>query len=234
VPISYTLEPLRSTGLVRVTMTGLLPADALASHLLYLSEQRLFGLPEFVDMRAARLGWSGEEIRWITQLVAVLRKRYGPAVVSVLADGDDTFDILIQYLLAAGDNDPGLGLFRDLREAEGWLHDREFSRPAPDLVFSSARRVHGTAGPNPEQPPVAGCGALGYARVRPGLARSAIGLDPARWYPVIEQPADVLAVHVEGVLWLNDAGQVRRVPLRLLEVIWGGMSPPRASCRGDL
>jgi hypothetical protein len=234
VPISYTLEPLRSTGLVRVTMTGLITADALASHLLYLSEQRLFGLPEFVDMRAARLGWSGEEIRWITQLVAVLRKRYGPAVVSVLADEDDTFDILIQYLLAAGDADPGVGLFRDLREAEGWLHDREFSSPAPDLVFSSARRVHGTAGLRPERPPAAGCGVLGYARVRPGLVRSAVGLDPARWYPVIEQPADVLAMHVEGFVWLNDAGQVRRVPLRLLEVIWGGMSRPMDSCRGDV
>ena len=233
-PISYTLEPLRSTGLVRVTMTGLVTTDALASHLLYLSEQRLFGLPEFVDMRAARLGWSGEEIRWITQLIAVLRKRCGPATVSVLADEDDTFDTLIRYLLVAGDIDPGVGLFRDSREAEGWLHDREFSSPAPDLVFSSARRVHCPAGPGPDRPPAAAPGVLGYARVRPGLARRAVGLDPARWYPVIEQPADVLAIHVEGYVWLNDAGQVRRVPLRLLEVIWGGMSPPTVSSRGEL
>ena len=51
---------------------------------------------------------------------------------------------------------------------------------------------------------------------------------------MIEQPADVLAIHVEGFVWLNDAGQVRRVPLRLLQVIWGGMSPPMDSCRGDV
>jgi len=222
VPISYTLQPFRSAGLVRVTMTGVIAADALASHLLHLYEQRLFELPELVDMRAARLRWSAEEMRWIAQLVAVLRRHHGPAAVSVVAEEEDSFDLLVRYLLGAGDTDPGLGVFRDLREAEEWVHEWEFAG-LPAGWSSRARWL-----------PAAPRGLLGYARVRPGLARSVVGLDPSFWYPVTEQPSDVLALPADGYVWLDDAGHVRRVPLRLLEVIWGAIAPPASSSRGDL
>jgi hypothetical protein len=224
VPISYHLQALRSTSLVRVTMTGVIAAEALAPHLLQLGEQRLFGLAELIDMRGARLRWSGEEMRWIARLVDVLRRLYGPAAVSVVADEEDTFDLLIRYLLVAGDTDPGLGVFRDLGEAEAWLHGREFSSPSPDRAFSSGWRVHAPAGLEPKRTP-ATPRVLGYARVRPGLAPRALGLDPTHWYPVTEQPAGVLAAPVEGHVWLDDAGHARHVPLRLVEIIWGPAEP---------
>ena len=225
-PISYTLEPIHSTAIVRVTMTGLITAEALATHLLGLHERRLFGLPELVDMRAARLRWSDEEMRWIAQLVAVLRRRYGPAAVSVVAEEEDTFDLLVRYLLVAGEMDPGLGVFGDLREAEGWLQDWEFSSPAHARPSNSGWRVHPAARFEPERLTAPQPRVLGYARVHPGLARRAVGLDPTRWYPVTEQPDDVLAVALEGYVWLDDAGQIRRVPLRLLRVVWGAVLPP--------
>lgn len=127
-PISYEVQPHRSTAVVRVTMAGVITAEALVTHLLQLCEQRLFGLPELVDMRAARLHWSGEEMRWVAHLIAVLRRRYGPAAVSIVAEEEATFDLLVQYLLVAGETDPGLGVFRELREAERWVQDWELSR----------------------------------------------------------------------------------------------------------
>jgi hypothetical protein len=228
-PISYALQPFRSSGLVRVTMTGAITAEALAPHLLHLYEQRLFGLPEIVDMRAARVRWSSEEMRWIARLVAVLRRRDGPAAVGVVIEEEDSFDHLVRYLLMAGDTDPRLGVFRDFREAEGWVYDQEFSSPRPGWASSSGPRAL-----EPDRPPAAPSPVLGYARVRPRLARNPVGLDPTRWYPVTEQPADVLAPPLEGHVWLNDAGQVRRVPLHLLEVMWGAMSPPTGGSGGQL
>lgn len=233
-PISYALLPFRSAGLVRVTMTGIITAEALAAHLLHLYEQRLFGLPELVDMRAAQLRWSDEEVRWIAQLVAVLRRRDGPAAVSVVAEEEDSFDLLVRYLLRAGDADPGLCVFRDYREAEGWVHDSEFMSPPPGRLSSPGRRVYARDRLKPEWSAAAPPGLLGYARVRPGLAPRAVGLDPSHWYRVTEQPADVLALPIEGYVWLDDSGQVRRVPLRLLQVIWGASSPPTSDSGGEI
>lgn len=225
-PISYTVQPHRSTALVRVTMAGVITADALVTHLLQLCEQRLFGLPELVDMRAAQLRWSDEEMRWIAHLIAVLRRRYGPAAVSIVADEEATFDLLVQYLLLAGETDPGLGVFRDLHQAEEWVHDREFSSPLSDWASGSGWRALDPDRITPGRPRAAPPRLLGYARVHRGVARRAFGLDPTRWYPVTEQPTDVVATPLEGYAWLSDAGQLRRVPLPLLEVMWGATSPP--------
>jgi len=179
-PISYTLQPFGSTGLLRVAMSGVITADVLAPHLLHLYEQRLFALPELVDMRSARLRWSDEETRWIAQLVAVLRRRDGAAAVGVVAEEEDSFDLLVRHLLVAGDTDPGLAVFRDLGEAEEWVHDWEFSGPRPRWSSSAGSRLSAHDPLKAEWALVPTPGLLGYARVRRGLAPRAVGLDPSR------------------------------------------------------
>jgi hypothetical protein len=41
---------------------------------------------------------------------------------------------------------------------------------------------------------------------------------PGRWYPLIEQPADVLAAARHGYVWIDLDGRPRSVPAAFLEI----------------
>jgi hypothetical protein len=59
---------------------------------------------------------------------------------------------------------------------------------------------------------------IGRARVRPEHAGHALSLAPGQWYPLIEQPADVLAAPLEGYVWIDLDGRPRSVWAAFLEL----------------
>jgi hypothetical protein len=59
--------------------------------------------------------------------------------------------------------------------------------------------------------------AIGRARVRREHARHALSLAPGRWYPLIEQPADVLMPPLDGYVWIDLDGRPRSVSAAFLE-----------------
>lgn len=59
---------------------------------------------------------------------------------------------------------------------------------------------------------------VGRARVHPAEIHRPLGIDPTRWYPVIEQPADVLSAPLPGYVWLDDGGHYRHVRRAFLEL----------------
>jgi hypothetical protein len=59
--------------------------------------------------------------------------------------------------------------------------------------------------------------AIGRARVRPEHAGHALSLAPGRWYPVIEQPDDVLMSPIDGYVWIDLDGRPRSVWADFLE-----------------
>jgi hypothetical protein len=59
---------------------------------------------------------------------------------------------------------------------------------------------------------------IGRARVRPVHALRSLGLERDRWYPVIEQPADVLTPPLAGYVWLDVHGLARSVSGAFLEL----------------
>jgi hypothetical protein len=66
------------------------------------------------------------------------------------------------------------------------------------------RRGHDRTPPPPPR-------VIGRARVRPEHAGHALSLSPGTWYPLIEQPADVLTAVQEGYVGIDLAGQPRSV-----------------------
>src|SRR5215210_2398176 len=67
------------------------------------------------------------------------------------------------------------------------------------------------------RPAPAAAKVIGRARVRPEHARHAVSLAPGRWYPVIEQPADVLTPPLDGYVWIDLDGRPRSVWAAFLE-----------------
>ena len=59
---------------------------------------------------------------------------------------------------------------------------------------------------------------IGRARVRPEHARHALSLAPGRWYPLIEQPADVLTAPLKGYVWIDLDGRPRSIWAAFLEI----------------
>jgi hypothetical protein len=59
---------------------------------------------------------------------------------------------------------------------------------------------------------------VGRARVRPEHARHALSLMPGRWYPLIEQPADLLTPPLEGYVWIDLDGRPRSIWAAFLEI----------------
>jgi hypothetical protein len=59
---------------------------------------------------------------------------------------------------------------------------------------------------------------IGRARVRPEHARHALSLAPGRWYPLIEQPADILTSPLDRYAWIDLDGRPRSVWAAFLEI----------------
>ena len=59
---------------------------------------------------------------------------------------------------------------------------------------------------------------IGRARVRPEHCRHALSLAPGVWYPLIEQPADMLTAPLKGYVWIDLDGRPRSVWAAFLEL----------------
>ena len=59
---------------------------------------------------------------------------------------------------------------------------------------------------------------IGRARIRPEHHHHAPALTPDQWYPLIEQPAEMLTPRLEGYVWIDVGGRPRSIWSAFLEL----------------
>ncbi len=120
-PFTYVFDA--ATNIVRTTAHGLVRFDDLAAHLQALIDAGVARVPQLIDARDAQHDLPASDIRRLVELVSHLQAAHGfshrtALVVSTLVD----FGMARMYGGLAQKVDPDFSVFRDLGEAEAWLH----------------------------------------------------------------------------------------------------------------
>lgn len=176
-------------GVVRAVLTEVVRGEELVQHALELGASGCLAIPLLLDARAAVLLLSAPEIAWLADMVGGMRRVHGRVPVAFLTDHDESYDLVCRYAVLMEAHNPRFAVFRSAPEAEAWVRP-----PAPPEL-------------------------IGWARVHPAHTRRALRLDPNRWYPVVERPADVLRSPLKGYVWLDDGGRYRHVWAAVLEIL---------------
>lgn len=120
-PFTYVFDA--APNMVRTTAHGLVRFDDLAAHLQALVDAGVASVPQLIDARHAQHDLPASDIRRLVELVSHLQATHGFSrrtglVVSTLVD----FGVARMYGGLAQKVDPDFSVFRDLGEAEAWLH----------------------------------------------------------------------------------------------------------------
>lgn len=183
-----------ASGVCHVQLTEIVGGPELVHHALELGARGCLARPLLLDARGARLQLSGPEILWLADVVGGMRRVHGQARVALLTGDEESYRMAARYGLLIRPHNPGYSMFRSASDAEAWV-DRN---PQDDR------------GPPPEM--------IGWAKVHPAHARRPLGLDPARWYPVVTPPGGLGTAPRPGYVWLDDAGYCRHVWAGCLEI----------------
>ena len=200
-PIEYHVD---AHGVIRVVMLDKVRGEDLVRHALELGADGRLTSPILLDARAAVLALSAAEIAWLADVVGGMRRVHGYAPVAFLADRADSYDVAHRYGVLMETQNPQFAVFRSAADAEAWV------RP-PKPVHPGLERYHGGSAP----PKL-----IGWAKLHPAHRRRALRLDPERWYPVVEAPAEMPRPALQGYVCLDDGVRYRRVWAAALEIRW--------------
>ncbi|HET6579033.1 MAG TPA: hypothetical protein VFG66_11945 [Gemmatimonadales bacterium] len=203
-PVDYRLEP---DGVVWTALTGLVRGEELVQHALELGAAGCLARPLLLDARGGLLRLEEPEIAWLADVVGGMRRIHGQAAVALLTEDEASSAVARSYAVLMHAHNPHFAAFRLSGEAEAWVHQRTPAAPP-----GSARRQVDAA--PPVRPKL-----IGWARLHPTHVRRPLGLNPTRWYPVIERPADIPSAPLPGYVWLDDGGRYRQVWPGFLETI---------------
>jgi hypothetical protein len=201
VPIEYRVD---APGVIRAVMLDEVRGEDLVRHALELGADGRLASPILLDARAAVLALSEAEIAWLADVVGGMRRVHGYAPVAFLADRADSYDIAHRYGLLMEAQNPQFAVFRSAPDAEAWVRPPKPAHPGLE------RHPGGSAPPN----------LMGWAKLHPAHRRRALRLDPGRWYPVVEQPAEMPWRPLKDYVWLDDGVRYRRVWAAALELRW--------------
>lgn len=189
-PMAQRVDP---SGVTHVKLSDAIRGPEMVHHALELGALGCLARPILFDARAAILRLSGPEIVWLADVVAGMRRVHGRAPVALLADDQESYQVAARFGLLIRPHNPRYSMFRSAPEAEAWVYPGRGERRAP--------------------PP----GLIGWAKLHPAHARRPLGLNPARWYPVVTQPGELESPR-PGYVWLDDAGYYRQVWAGCLEI----------------
>jgi hypothetical protein len=204
VPVDYRLEP---DGVVWTVLAGLVRGEELVQHALELGAAGCLARPLLLDARGGLLRLDEPEIAWLADMVGGMRRIHGQAAVALLTDDEASSAVAHRYAVLMHAHNPHFATFRVPVEAEAWVRRR---RPAGHPGF---------VGRHAETTPPVRPKLIGWARVHPAHVRRPLGLNPTRWYPVIERPADIPSAPLPGYVWLDDGGRYRQLWPGFLETI---------------
>lgn len=195
-----------SDGVTRTVLTDVIRGEELVQHALELGAAGYLARPLLLDARAAVLQLSDAEIAWLADVVGGMRRVHGQASVALVTHDEGSSDVARRYGALMKAHNPRFAAFLSLTDAEAWVRPQAAGHPGP----GHSRR---------DGSPEAHAELIGWARVHPAHVRVRLGIDPNRWYPVVEQPAAILSPPLKGYVWLDDGGRYRYVRAAFLEIV---------------
>ena len=119
--ISFSFQIDRGTRTVRTKGRGVIRIDDFVAHMHALVKERVFGYPQLIDAREARLKITTGDVRKLVDRVEVLRRIHGTARTAFVTRYPADFGMMRMYGTLSEECDPGFAVFREIAEADNWI-----------------------------------------------------------------------------------------------------------------
>ena len=119
IPFSFQID--RGARTVKTKGRGVIRIDDFVAHMHALVKEKVFGYPQLIDAREARLKITTGDVRKLVDRVEVLRRIHGTARTAFVTRYPADFGMMRMYGTLSEEYDPGFAVFREIAEAENWI-----------------------------------------------------------------------------------------------------------------